>query len=226
MVERASKRKRGISMSKDSGTDATSRILGGITIAGSLTTVVTDLLGATLNEKVGLVRDTISDVAAGNYDDLADLGLYAFVLGVIAATVGLMRWRIDRNDWKLGAVALVIFAVAVTLVAGYEAYSTGNGHELHRYFVYTLGAAFPLAAVLTAGQMYEIDKRVGIACYALGGVFALLGPGPFMVSTSWDGLYERFLAFLMLAWFVIVGVMIWRDPDIARQVSDEQQGKE
>jgi len=30
----------------------------------------------------------------------------------------------------------------------------------------------------------------------------------------------------MLAWFVIMGVMIWRDPDIAHQVSAEQQGKD
>ena len=141
-----------------------------------------------------------------------------FITGA-AATAGLLRWRIDRKDWKIGAALLVVYAAAVTLIAAYEAYSTGDGPVIHIYLVYTLGVAFPLAALLTAGQIYEIDKRIGIACY-------LLGPGLFMMPTGWDGLYERFLAFLMLAWFVIMGVMIWRDPDIAHQVSAEQQGKD
>ena len=145
---------------------------------------------------------------------------------MLAATAGLLRWRIDRKDWKIGAALLVVYAAAVTLIAAYEAYSTGDGPVIHIYLVYTLGVAFPLAALLTAGQIYEIDKRVGIVCYLLGGTFALLGPGLFMMPTGWDGLYERFLAFLMLAWFVIMGVMIWRDPDIAHQVSAEQKGKD
>ena len=226
MVEPTGKRKRGIPMSKNSGSDATSRILGGLAVTGSLATAVTDLLGVALSDRIGLAADTISDMAAGEYDLLADLGLYAFVLGVLAATAGLLRWRIDRKDWKIGAALLVVYAAAVTLIAAYEAYSTGDGPVIHIYLVYTLGVAFPLAALLTAGQIYEIDKRIGIACYLLGGTFALLGPGLFMMPTGWDGLYERFLAFLMLAWFVIMGVMICRDPDIAHQVSAEQQGKD
>ena len=212
-------------MSKDSGTDALSRVLGGVAIAGSLTTVVTDLAGVALADRISLTADTISNMAAGNYDLLADLGLYAFVIGVIATTAGLLRWRIDRTDWKAGAAMLVIFAAAIVLVAGYEAYSTGDGPVIHIYLVYALGIAFPLAVLLTAGQIYEIDKRVGAACYVLGAAFAIMGPGLFMMPTAWDGLYERFLAFLMVAWFVTMGVMIWRDPDIAHQVSAEQQGK-
>ncbi len=151
MVEPTGKRKRGIPMSKNSGSDATSRILGGLAVTGSLATAVTDLLGVALSDRIGLAADTISDMAAGEYDLLADLGLYAFVLGVLAATAGLLRWRIDRKDWKIGAALLVVYAAAVTLIAAYEAYSTGDGPVIHIYLVYTLGVAFPLAALLTAG---------------------------------------------------------------------------
>ncbi len=211
-------------MSKDSGTDTLSRILGSIAILGCVIAVVCDLLGAHLSDKVGLVRDTISDLAAGNYDMLADAGIYAFVAGVLATTAGLLRWRIDRLDWKIGCWLLVVLAVVIFLIAAYEAYSTGDGPVIHKYLVYTLGIAFPLTVLLTAGQFYEIDKRLGIALYMLGGLFTAMGPGLFLVPTSWDGLYERFLAFLMLAWFTAMGVMIWRDPDIVRQVAKDQRG--
>jgi len=188
---------------------------------------VTDLVGLGMTEQVGIMRGTISDLAAAKgssqVDDLVDMGLYAFVLGVIATSAGLLRWRIERLDWRIGVVMLAIVAVCVTLIAGYEAYTTGNGPVIHRGLVYALGAAFPLAVLLTAGQFREISKPLGIALYIGGAVWALLGPGLFVVPTAWDGAYERVLAALMLAWFVTMGVMIWRDPNIARQVSDEQR---
>ena len=40
---------------------------------------------------------------------------------------------------------------------------------------------------------------------------------------AWDGLYERALAFGKLGWFVTMGVMIWRDPDIVRRVPEDER---
>jgi len=214
-------------MTTDSGTDTVSRVLGGVAIAGSLTAIVTDLVGLGMTEQVGMMRDTISDLAAAKgqspVDDLVDIGLYAFVVGVIATAAGLIRWRIDRLDWKIGVVMLAIVAVCITLIAGYEAYTTGDGPVIHRGLVYALGAAFPLAILLTAGQFWEISKPLGIALYIGGVVWLILGPGLFIVPTGWDGAYERVLAVLMLLWFVTMGVMIWRDPDIAHRVSEDQR---
>ena len=59
---------------------------------------------------------------------------------------------------------------------------------------------------------------------ALGAFWIILGPLFFFVPTSWDGAYERMLAGIMLVWFTAMGVMIWDDPDIVRQVSDKQRG--
>ncbi len=174
-----------------------------------------------------MIRNTISNVAASErsnmIDEISDIGIYAFVVAVIATTIGLLRWRIDRLDWKIGSGLLVIVAVAVTLIAGYEAYTTGNGPVIHYKLVYVLGVAFPLAVLLTAGQFWEIDKRLGIALYAGGVIWAILAPLFFIVPTAYDGAYERMLAGLKLAWFITVGVMIWRDPDIVRRVSKDQR---
>lgn len=186
-----------------------------------------DFVGLGLTERVGMVRDTISDLAAskGNtaVDEIADIGLYAFVLCVLATTYGLLRWRIDRMDWKIGSWLLVIVAVCITLIAGYEAYTTGDGPVIHYWLVYILGFSFPLTVLLTAGQFWEIKKPLGIALYALGVLWLVLGPVLFLIPTGWDGLYERMLAGLMLLWFITMGVMIWDDPDVVRQVSEDQR---
>lgn len=205
-----------------------SRIIGGIAIAGCLIAVIMDFVGLGLSDRVGMIRDTISDLAASKgegtmADEAADAGLYAFVVAVLATTYGLLRWRIDRLDWKIGSFLLVVVAVCVTLVAGYEAYTSGGGPVIHYWLVYILGGTFPLTVLLTAGQFYEIRKWFGIVLYALGVIWAILGPMLFLVPTGWDGLYERMLAALMLAWFIAMGVMIWDDPDIVRQVDKDQR---
>lgn len=186
-----------------------------------------DFVGLGLTERVGMVRDTISDLAAAkgrsNVDDIVDLGLYAFVGSVLATAYGLLRWRIDRLDWKVGSWMLVLVAACITLVAGYEAYTTGDGPVIHRYLVYGIGFGFPLTVLLTAGQFWEIRKWLGIALYALGVIWLVLGPIFFFIPTAWDGLYERVLAGLMLLWFITMGVMIWNDPDVARELPEDQR---
>lgn len=186
-----------------------------------------DLVGLGLSDRIGMFRHTISNLAANSrnnsIDLIADLGLYAFVCSVIAVAAGLLRWRIERLDWKLGIVCLALVAVCVALIAGYEAYATGNGPQIHYKLVYVLGAAFPLAVLLTAGQMRELSGPLGIALYAGGALWVAMAPLLFIVPTGWDGGYERVLAALMLAWFAVMGVMIWRDPDIAHRVDEDQR---
>ena len=175
-----------------------------------------------------MIRDTISDLAASKRegtpsDQLADAGIYAFVVSVIATTVGLLRWRIDRLDWKVGSLLLVIVAICIVLIAGYEAYTSNDGPVIHYRLVYVLGIAFPLTVLLTAGQFWEIKRPLGIALYSLGVVWLVLGPAFFLIPTEWDGAYERMLAGLKLIWFIAMGVMIWNDPDVVRQVPEEQR---
>ena len=192
-------------------------------IAGCAIAVVCDLLGVGLSERMGIASDTISNLAAGPWDILSDLGIYAFVVGVLAVTVGLIRWRVSRWDWRLGTILLVVLAVDYTLIAAYEAYSTGEGTQIHYKLVYLMGVAFPLTVLLTAGQFYEIDRRLGIALYIGGVLWAIAAPFLFVVPTAWDGLYERGLALGKLGWFVIMGVMIWRDPDIVRRIPEDER---
>ncbi|MEE4288432.1 MAG: DUF998 domain-containing protein [Erythrobacter sp.] len=187
-----------------------------------------DLIGVGLSDRIGMMRDTISNLAASQRsgtiaDQLSDAGLYAFAAAVLATLAGLLRWRIERLDWKIGAGVLGIVAACVTLIAGYEAYTSKDGPVIHYKLVYALGIAFPLAVLLTAGQFYRIHRALGIALYALGTLWAIAAPFLFMVPTRWDGGYERLLAALMLAWFAAMGVMIWRDPDTVQHVPEDER---
>lgn len=204
------------------------KVLGGIVIAGCLAAIVLDLVGVGLSEKVGLIRDTISNLAAKEgdgtpVDELADTGLYAFVIAVLATTWGLLRWRIERLDWKIGAFLLVVVAACVALIAGYEAYTNGEGPVIHYRLVYVLGGAFPLTVLLTAGQFYRISKPLGLTLYIGGAAWGAAAPFLFIVPTAWDGAYERLLAGLMLGWFLTMGVMIWRDPDARRHIPEDER---
>jgi hypothetical protein len=202
-------------------------VLGGVAIGGCGIAAICDLVGLGLSEQIGMVRHTISNLAANsrsNYvDELVDAGLFAFALAVIATSVGLLRWRIARRDWKIGAILLVIVALCVALIAGYEAYSSGHGPQIHYKLVYVLGVAFPLAVLLTAGQFREISNPLGLALYGGGALWLLMAPLLFVVPTGYDGAYERVLAALMLAWFVTMGVMIWRNPDVTQHVDDSSE---
>lgn len=196
-------------------------------MSGCLAALVLDLTGVGLSERLGLFRHTISNLAASTrdtpVDHLADAGLYAFVAAVIATTAGLSRWRIERLDWKLGRVLLVLVALCVALIAGYEAYDTGNGPVIHYKLVYALGIAFPLAVLLTAGQFMYLNRWLGFTLYALATVWLLAAPFLFVVPTGWDGAYERLLAALMLAWFAGMGAMIWRDPDMRSHIPRDER---
>lgn len=57
------------------------------------------------------IADTISDLGAGRYEFIVDIGLYAFSaaligLAVLAAHVHLGEW-----DWSAGIIALIIFGL-------------------------------------------------------------------------------------------------------------------
>lgn len=97
--------------------DPVARTCGVIAMAGCALCAIADLLGARLSNRIGLVSDTISDLAAGGrFDWLADLGLYAFVVAVLAAAIGLGRWPLTGWDWRLGKVLLFLIAIIVTVI--------------------------------------------------------------------------------------------------------------
>jgi len=186
---------------------------GLVGMIGCAVALIADLLGVRLSDHIGLVSDTISNLAAGGrWDWLMDYGLYAFVLAVLAVALGTSRWRFDSDwQWAAGQVLLIVIAADIFAIAAYEAYSNPQaGPQLHYKFVYLLGIAFPLMAWLTSDGLGSVSGRLRtpLRVFAVG--WALAGPVLFVMPTAWDGLYERVLALLMLGWFALVAWLLWQ----------------
>ncbi|RJY08261.1 DUF998 domain-containing protein [Aurantiacibacter aquimixticola] len=198
----------------DKRDDPLARVLGGIGLAGCLLVIVADLVGTLASDHVGIIRDTISDAAAGGrFDWLVDLGLYAFALAALAAAAGLWRWKADGWDWKLGQFTLLGLSIAVALVAGYEAYNRPEGlPDIHRYLVYALGALFPATVWLTSDGLADRRDWLKPTLRVLAVVWLIAGPFLYAIPTAWDGAYERVLATAMVAWFALVAWLIYTRP--------------
>ncbi|WP_271077479.1 DUF998 domain-containing protein [Aurantiacibacter sp. MUD61] len=188
--------------------------LGLIGLLGCILVIIADLSGTLLSGHVGMIRDTISDSAAGGeYDWLVDAGLYAFAASAILIAAGLWRWKADGWDWRLGQITLFALAIVIALVAGYEAYNRPFGlPDIHRYLVYAIGALFPATVWLTSDGLADRRDWIKPAMRILAVVWLIAGPLLFVIPTSWDGLYERGLAVLMVGWFAVVAWLIYTRP--------------
>ena len=188
---------------------------GIVSMSGCAIAAASDIIGAQLSDEISFVSDTISDLAAGGrFDWLADLGLYAFVAAVLAAAIGLSRWRVAGWEWKIGKLLLALMAILVTIVGAYEAYSgQGSKPEVHIYLVYVLGISFPLVVWLKSEGIGKAHGGLKTKLRVFAVLWFLAGPLLFIVPTQYDGLYERFLAFTMMAWFALIGWLLWSETE-------------
>ncbi len=147
------------------------------------------------------IADTISDLGAGKYEFIADIGIYAFSaslisIALLAAHVHLGNWR-----WSFGIVGFAVLGLIVFLVGARNEYGDDDneGVVIHSYLVYALGL---LMAVLP-WCMSEGARRCG-AIYGkilvgLSVLWTLSAPIFFMLPTGVDGLYERYLGLIAMA---------------------------
>ena len=141
------------------------------------------------------VADTISDLGAGRYEFIVDIGLYTFSaaligLAVLAAHVHLGAW-----DWSVGIIALVIFGLLVFLIGARNEYgdNDSDGWVIHAYLVYALGLAMTVACFALARGAARASPRYRTILIATGIVWVISAPVFFFLPTDIDGIYERYL---------------------------------
>jgi len=176
---------------------------GVIGLAGCVAVVLGDIVAALWVRDVGMVSDTISNLAAGRNAWLMDTGLVLLSVGMIAVAGGLLQIRLDGWRWTLAALILGFMAVIVLGIALYDEYGDGDGaggDTVHIRLVYALGLSFTFVPLLTARGLKAVDPRLEIASYAIAAVWFVLGPFLFAVPTGWDGLYERLVAAVLTVW--------------------------
>lgn len=184
--------------------------MGIVGILGCLSFVVAVIVGDVVVPNHDFVADTISDLGAGQYEMIADVGIYSFSAALIACALGGAHAHLggDRWSWALGGLAFL--GLVVFLVGARNEYGDGDdeGIVIHRYLVYALGVLFavvPWAMARGAGIMGR-GWRIAFRWCAV--VWALAAPVFFFLPTGIDGLYERGLMLIAVIFTVILSALL------------------
>lgn len=147
------------------------------------------------------IADTISDLGAGRYEFIVDIGLYAFSAALISVALLAAHAHMGGWRWSLGVVGFALFGLIVFLVGARNEYGDrdSEGVVIHSYLVYAIGllmAAVPWLMAEGAGRARAGYGRVLVGISALWIVSA---PWFFFLPDGIDGLYERGLGFIAMA---------------------------
>ena len=155
------------------------------------------------------IADTISDLGAGKYEWIVDVGLYGYACGLACLAVGAAHMHPGGDvGWTAGLLILLVLALLVTVIGARNEYGDGDsdGVVVHIYLVYALGAGFAAAPFAMASQA---RGRLALAFRVLGGLWILAAPVFFFLPTGVDGIYERGLGILALGWSSCLALALW-----------------
>ncbi|MBB3986712.1 putative membrane protein [Sagittula marina] len=144
------------------------------------------------------IADTISDLGAGRYEFIVDIGLYTFSAALIGLAVSAAHVHLGRWDWSVGIIALVVFGLLVFLIGARNEYGDNDseGWVIHVYLVYGVGVAMTVACFALARGAARASPRYRTILNGTGIVWVVSAPVFFFLPTDIDGLYERYLGAL------------------------------
>ena len=141
------------------------------------------------------IADTISDLGAGRYEFIVDIGLYAFSAALIGLAVSAAHVHLGAWDWSVGIIALIVFGLLVFLIGARNEYgdNDSDGWVIHIYLVYALGITMTVACFALARGAARASPRYRAILITTGVVWAASAPVFFFLPTDIDGIYERYL---------------------------------
>jgi len=141
------------------------------------------------------VADTISDLGAGRYEFIVDIGLYAFAFALICLAVLAAHVHLGGWDWSVGIFALTLFGLLVFLIGARNEYgdNDSDGWVIHTYLVYAVGITMTVACFALARGAARVSPRYRTILIATGIVWVASAPVFFFLPTDIDGIYERYL---------------------------------
>ena len=194
---------------------------GIIGMIGCVAIVAGNAIGSILVPGHDWVADTVSDLGAGNYEIIQDVGLYGYAGALLACAIGSAHYHLGTERWSFGILGLTILALCVTIIGVRNEYGDGDneGIVIHIYLVYALGVFFTAVPLLMArgmGYVSPVYKWIAITCAIL---WAIGAPVFFFLPTDIDGAWERGLGVITI---VFIGALSWMLYNAGKRVS--QQG--
>ena len=180
-------------------------------IVGAVAVIGSNVVGSIVVPGYDWVADTISNLAAGRYEIIQDVGLYAFAGSLIACALGTSHVHPGTDCWSLGVIATAIMAAFTVVIGARNEYGDGDGTatwDVHLGVVYTLMLLFLATTVLMARGLDVIGARYRTGSMACTGLFVVAAAAYFMTPTGYDGLVERAVALIAIGWVTMVSAML------------------
>lgn len=188
------------------------RNCGIIGIVGSLIVVIADFVGIAVVDDYNPITQTISNLAIGKYGWIQDVGLNLYGVSLFVLAIALWRWDIGDWRWRLGAALVFLIGIDILVISEYDRYAgdpNSFGRTVHLYAVYVLGVLLPLVGVLCSFGLRRVGQKWQYISWAIAAIWIVCGPPFFQVPTNYDGLYERFVATILLCWTVVTSWLVF-----------------
>lgn len=155
------------------------------------------------------ISDTISDLGAGRYEFIVDIGIYAFSSSLISISLLSTHIHLGKWPWSLGAIAFATIGLIVFLVGARNEYgdSDNEGFVIHTYLVYALGVLFAAAPIAMACNAECIQTRFRRTLISLAVLWLVSAPIFFIMPDSIDGIYERYLGLIAFAIIITMALL-------------------
>ncbi|WP_292292003.1 DUF998 domain-containing protein [Marivita sp.] len=175
--------------------------LGWYAAVGGVVFVVSILIADFVVPEHDWIADTISDLGAGRFEYIVDIGLYSLSASFIALALLAAHVHMGGWGWSVGIVGLAVLGLVVFLVGARNEYgdSDNDGWVIHSYLVYLLGLLMALIPALLHSGARRASATYGNCLVAVGVMWTISAPWFFFLPTTVDGLYERYLGLIALA---------------------------
>lgn len=161
------------------------------------------------------MADTISDLGAGRYEFIVDIGLYAFSASLISIAILGAHVHLGGSRWSVGVVGFAMLGLIVFLVGARNEYgdSDNEGVVIHIYLVYAIGVLMTALPLLMFDGAHRVDERYRTLFFVIAAVWTVSAPVFFFLPDGIDGIYERYLGAIAILFVCIMAQMFLRLAD-------------
>jgi len=154
------------------------------------------------------IADTISELAAREWQLGTDVALYGFAAGLMATALSAAHAHLGKVGWTAGVISLAVLAGLVLIIGARAEYGDNEGVVIHMYVVYTMGALFLLvSAAMQSGLRVSGHRHAGRWLIGLGAGWAVMLP-VFRMSPTWiEGLLEPILGLLACGMIAVLSLV-------------------
>ena len=158
------------------------------------------------------IADTISDLGAGRYEFIVDTGIYAFSAAFISVALLSAHVHMGGMGWTAGLIGLALLGLIVFLVGARNEYGDNDseGVVIHGYLVYALGALMAVVPWVMAKGARREAPIYGRILTGTAIVWTVSAPIFFILPTSIDGIYERYLGLIAFVLVITLAVLFLR----------------